>query len=237
MTLSHAPGPIALVGAGEYLAVMAPIEGALIAGRGRRYVQLATAAVPDGDAVVAKWHRLGAEQAERLGVEQVIVPVADRTDADNPAFAELIADAGLIYLSGGHPAFLAETLRDTLVLAAMVDAWRSGAALAGCSAGAMVMGSWVPALRSTSGVRGVPGLNLVPSLRVIPHFDSYFAKVAGALHQFLDRPDDDVTVVGIDDNTALIGGPHDWEVAGQGDVTVLHPYRQTFTAGERLHLS
>jgi hypothetical protein len=42
------PGPLALVGSGEYLAVMAGVEGALIEGRPPRYVQLPTAAAPEG---------------------------------------------------------------------------------------------------------------------------------------------------------------------------------------------
>ncbi len=53
------PGPLALVGSGEYLAQMADIESGLLAGRPPRYVQLATAAVPDGPAVVERWHNLG----------------------------------------------------------------------------------------------------------------------------------------------------------------------------------
>ena len=44
------PGPLALVGSGEYLEVMADVEGALIEGRPRRYVQIPTAAAPEGAA-------------------------------------------------------------------------------------------------------------------------------------------------------------------------------------------
>jgi len=46
MSDNQGPGPLALVGSGEYLPQMAEIEGGLIAGRPPRYVQLATAAVP-----------------------------------------------------------------------------------------------------------------------------------------------------------------------------------------------
>ncbi len=106
-----APGPLALVGSGEYLPQMADIEARLLAGRPPRYVQLATAAVPDGPTVVERWHNLGIAQAERLGVEPVVVPVNDRADADDPAMAAQVAGAGLVYLSGGDPSYLAETLR------------------------------------------------------------------------------------------------------------------------------
>jgi cyanophycinase len=78
MTVTSGPGPIALVGSGEYLPQMAEIEASLIEGRPSRYVQLATAAVPDGPSVVEYWHDLGAAQAERLGVEPVATRVTSR---------------------------------------------------------------------------------------------------------------------------------------------------------------
>ena len=49
----------------------------------------------------------------------------------------LVAGAGLVYLSGGNPTFLTETLQDTPVWDAIRRTWQRGAGLAGCSAGAM----------------------------------------------------------------------------------------------------
>jgi cyanophycinase-like exopeptidase len=196
---------------------MTEIEGGLLAGRPARYVQLATAAVPDGPSVVERWHNLGIEQAKRLDVEAVIVPVSDRNDANNPEFAEMVTGAGLVYLSGGNPGYLADTLRDTAVWAAIVAAWRSGAALAGCSAGAMAMTSWVPSLRHPrSG--GTHGLSLLPHMRVIPHFDFFSDKVPDILTRFLLPHDPAITVVGIDEDTALVGGPTEWTVKGHQSV-------------------
>jgi cyanophycinase-like exopeptidase len=208
------PGPLALVGSGEYLPVMADLEAGLLAGRPTRYVQLATAAVPDGPSVVERWHNLGTEQAQRLGVDAVILPVNDRTDADNSEIAEQVAGAGLIYLSGGNPGFLADTLRDTAVWAAIVTAWQRGAALAGCSAGAMAMTSWVPSLRHPR-QGGTNGLALLPHLRVIPHFDFFTSKVPDLVTRFLLPYDPAITVLGIDEETALVGGPSEWTVQGR----------------------
>jgi cyanophycinase-like exopeptidase len=208
------PGPLALVGSGEYLPQMADIEAALLAGRPARYVQLATAAVPDGPSVVERWHNLGIDQAKRLGVEAIILPVNDRAGADNAAIAEQIAGAGLIYLSGGNPAFLADTLRDTAVWEAIVEAWKVGAALAGCSAGAMAMTSWIPSLRHPR-QGGTNGLGLLPHLRVIPHFDFFASKVPDLVTRFLLPHDPAITVLGIDEETALVGGPKEWTVQGR----------------------
>jgi len=214
------PGPIALVGSGEYLPVMTEIERSLIAGRPPRYVQLATAAAPEGEASLARWHRLGREQAERLGVEQVVVDVRTREDADNPALADLVAGAGLIYLSGGNPAFLAETLRGSAVWQAIIDAHEAGSALAGCSAGAMAMSDWAPRMRDIRSDNPT-GLGLVDHVRVIPHFDKMLAWVPDMLRNALLRLPEGTTLLGIDEDTALVGGPHEWEVQGRQSVWVL----------------
>jgi len=214
------PGPIALVGSGEYLPVMTEIERSLIAGRPPRYVQLATAAAPEGEASLARWHRLGREQAERLGVEQVVVDVRTREDADNPAFADRVAGAGLIYLSGGNPAFLAETLRGSAVWQAIIDAHEAGSALAGCSAGAMAMSDWAPRMRDIRSDNPT-GLGLVDHVRVIPHFDKMLAWVPDMLRNALLRLPEGTTLLGIDEDTALVGGPHEWEVQGRQSVWVL----------------
>jgi cyanophycinase len=227
-------GPIALVGSGEYLPVMADIEAALIAGRAPRYVQIATAAVPDGPATLERWHRLGVEQAQRIGVTPVTVPVATREDANDPAIVKLIDGAGLIYLSGGNPNFLAETLRDTKLWLAIEAQWRSGAALAGCSAGAMVMAAWVPTIRHPR-EGGTPGLSLLSHLRVIPHFDAFMKRMPDVATRFLVGHDDAVTVVGVDEDTAIVGGPEEWVVQGQSSAWILKgKERHEFRAGEML---
>jgi cyanophycinase len=199
------PGPIALVGSGEYLPVLEHVERALIAGRPPRYVQLATAAAPEGSASLARWHRLGAAAAERLGVQQVVVPVGDRNDAEDPANAGLVEGAGLVYLSGGNPAYLAQTLRDTRVWHAIVDAWRAGAAVAGCSAGAMAMSASFPDIRRPWRP-AMPGLGLVPMVEVLPHFDRFTSRLPDLAVRRVAGARPGVQVVGIDEDTALVGG-------------------------------
>jgi len=228
--------PIALVGSGEYLPVMTDIEGSLIAGRAPKYVQLATAAAPEGDASLARWHSLGRAQAERLGVEQVVVDVRTREDAEDSAHAAAIEGAGLVYLSGGNPAYLAETLRQTAVWHAIVRAHEAGAAIAGCSAGAMALSGWEPRMRSMRAEQPT-GLGLVPHVRVIPHFDKMAAWVPDMLRNALLGLPDGVTLLGIDEDTALVGGPHEWTVQGRQSVWVLgHGKRVEHPAGSTLTL-
>lgn len=213
-------GRIALVGSGEYLPVMHDIESWLLEGRPRRFVQLATAAAPEGSATLAHWHRLGAESAARLDAEQVVVDVRIRPDADEQRWVDAIAGAGLIYLSGGNPTFLAKTLRGSRVWKAIEREWRSGASLAGCSAGAMVLGGYVPDFRHPRR-GGVDGLGVVPGIRVLPHFDRY----TKWMPDFAMRPlvTEGAQVLGIDEDTALVGEPNatpEWEFRPRGAKSV-----------------
>lgn len=213
-------GPLALVGSGEYLAVMAEVERGLIAGRPPRYVQIPTAAAHEGAASLERWVALGREQAERLGVEAVPLVVRNRREADDPALAEQLGGAGLVYLSGGSPTMLAKALRGTAVGAAIEAAWRAGAALAGCSAGAMALTSWVPSLRRPA-VEPQAGLGLVPHLRVIPHFDRFERWLPDLVTRYLARAPIGTEVVGIDEDTALIWAGGQWTVQGHRQVWLL----------------
>lgn len=194
-------GRIALVGSGEYLPVMQDVEAWLLEDRPRKYVQLATAASLEGAHTLAKWHRLGAEAAQRLDAEQVVVDIRTRADADKPEFVDAVQDAGLIYLSGGNPGHLARTLRDTPVWRAIRQQWLSGASIAGCSAGAMALCGYVPDFRHPK-AGGEDGLGLVLNARVIPHFDRYTRFIPDfALKPLVTSGNQ---VIGIDENTALI---------------------------------
>jgi cyanophycinase len=219
------PGPIALVGSGEYLPIMQHVEAKLIAGRNPKYVQIPTAAAPEGESSLQHWIRLGKAQAERIGVEAVSIVAHDRNDADDPRLAKQVKDAGLIYLSGGNPTFLANTLRETLLWKEIESAWRDGAALAGCSAGAMALADHIPATH---------GLGLLPHIRVLPHFDRMFARLPDFMTRFMKVPDG-VSVVGIDEDTAIVGGPFEWEVQGRQSAWLfIDGHRKEFKSGQAL---
>ena len=231
------PGPVALVGSGEYLPVMAPVEAALLAGRPPRYVQLPTAAAEEGPGAVARWVALGAEQAQRLGVEAVPVMVLDRETANDDGMAQLVRGAGLVYLSGGSPGYLADTLRGTRVWAAIVEEWRGGAALAGCSAGAMALTGWVPDIRRPD-AEPRPGLDVLPQLRVMPHFDRLVAWAPQMVESMASQAPPDVTLVGIDEETAIVSDGADlqrWVVHGRQAAWLLTAAgRTSYGAGQQI---
>lgn len=232
-------GPVALVGSGEYLPVMTEMEGALIAGRPPRYVQLPTAAGQEGPGSLSRWVGLGAEQAERLGVEAVAVMAIDRASAEDPELATQVKGAGLIYLSGGSPPYVADTLRASLVWSAIVEEWEAGAALAGCSAGAIALTDWVPNIRRPEAPARA-GLGVVKGLRVLPHFDRMARWAPQLAESIVAALPPGVTLVGIDEETAIVSDGSDlrrWVVHGRQAAWVCGPDGRTaFRAGEEIEL-
>ena len=228
-------GPIALVGSGEFLPAMEAVDTALLAGRPRKAVFLPTAAGLEGPDRVDYWVQLGIEHYRRLGVEPVPVRVVDRADAGDPANTAPFAGAGLVYLSGGNPAYLADTLRDTVVLDAVLAAWRAGAALAGCSAGACALSALTFDTRDGA-VR--PGLAVVPEFVVLPHFDQIERWSPGIVERYLAALEPGQTLVGIDEETALVSTDAGWRVEGARHVWIIdsdgsrtpHAARENLTA-------
>jgi cyanophycinase len=218
-------GALALVGSGEYLPVMAGLEGTLLqAGltRGKRntFVQIPTAAGLEDDRSLARWRRLGEEQAERLGTTSSYIPLHTREDAFRPDLVEAIQDAALIYFSGGDPHHLALSLHNTPAWEAIEKSWRSGSSLGGCSAGAMAFGEEIISIRKS---HAMAGLGLVPKLQVIPHYDKFLGWLPDRIASTVISAKEGTILLGIDEETALVRDDEesDWRVWGERKVHVL----------------
>ena len=171
-------GSLALIGSGEYLPAMAAFEKSLLDdaiahGKAPTYIQIPTAAGKESADRIDYWKKLGQSQAQRIGVNSIHLPIYTREDAYKQEHVDAINNSALMYMSGGDPHHLATTLIDTPVWSAIVSNWQSGASLAGCSAGAMVLSSQIPNFRFTKNPP-TQGLNLLPNVRVIPHFNKFF---------------------------------------------------------------
>jgi len=220
-------GSIALVGSGEYLPAMASLEKSLINdgiknGKRSIYVQIPTAAGQESDDRLEYWKQLGKDQADRIGVESIFLPIYTRADANNPEYVKLINDSALIYMSGGDPHYLAETLLGTPLWDAIQENWRNGTSLAGCSAGAMVLSAHIPNFRLLK-KSPTAGLNLLPNIRVIPHFNKFFRWIPESAAKVLLHVPDDSILIGVDELTAIVkrSGDDHWVVVGEAKVHVL----------------
>ena len=205
----------ALVGSGEYLEPMEPVDRYLMdkLEQPPRVVCLPTAAGNEGEERIAYWSNLGINHFTRLGASVEALSVIDRDSANNEQFADRIAKANFIYLSGGKPTYLYDTLENTLVWKAILTVLERGGILAGCSAGAMIMGK---EFFSFNGRRS--GFNFIPGAAIIPHFDE-IPEVR--LERICLQIQPNLTIFGIDGYTALIGSGNQYEVVGKGKVTVI----------------
>ena len=177
-----------------------------------RVVCLPTAAGTEGSERIAYWMQLGVDHFTRLGVQVESLPVIDRASADDPALAQAVAAANFVYLSGGKPDYLYRTLSGTQVWAAIEAVLDQGGLLAGCSAGAMVLGE-----RFFGFPGWKPGFNFLPGMTIIPHFDEIPAAMLTPARLLLGH---ELVILGIEGNTALVKDGEAYTVLGSGGVTV-----------------
>lgn len=231
---------MALIGAGEFLAMMAEFDAGLLAAIGRqrpRVAILPTASWADGEVAFQRTAATAVAHFGALGAEVEPVLVRTRSDADDAAAAQALEEADLIYLSGGKAGYLIRTIEGTAAGRAIAAAHGRGAVVAGCGAGAMVLASrtydrrlgrlpWPLLWRS--------GLGVVPGVTVLPAYDSRPEPVSALMTMQAPRG---TIVLGIDEGTAAVGRDGVWQVHGRSRVTVWRGRRRDrYRAGEIFRL-
>ena len=198
------------------------LDDAIAHGKAPTYIQIPTASGKESADRIAYWKTLGQTQAQRIGVKSIHLPIYTREDAFKQEHVDAINNSALMYMSGGDPHHLATTLIDTPVWSAIVSNWQSGASLAGCSAGAMVLSSQIPNFRFTKSPP-TQGLNLLPNVRVIPHFNKFFRWIPESAAKVLLHVPSDAILIGVDEMTAIVkrSGAEHWLVVGDAKVQVL----------------
>jgi cyanophycinase len=142
-----------------------------------------------------------------------------------------IANARLIYMSGGDQRLLMRYLRNEKVKYALWNAYQNGATLAGTSAGAAVMSEimitgdqhFVPEYSPTfdriqkGNLMVEQGLGFLNDVIIDQHFivRSRYNRMFSALLEYPDK-----TVIGIDESTALIVSQDSMKVSGKSQVVV-----------------
>lgn len=206
------PGPLALVGGAEWTdGCDFDLELWERSGRAEVLVLPTAAAYEHPERAVAT----AAAWFAKFGAKVRGLMVLRRADADDPANAAAVRDAGFVYLGGGSPLHLRSVLKSSAVWEELTGAWHRGAVLAGSSAGAMVLGD--PMVDPRGGALTL-GLGLLPGLAVLPHSDLWSDDKAARTVQLATGA---LRIAAVDERTALIRDPSGaWRVAGAGGVTV-----------------
>lgn len=147
---------------------------------------------------------------KKLGAVNVAaLPLIDRKSADDPAVAETLQRSKMIYMLGGFPRHLAQSLAGSHSWQAILAAHQAGAVIAGSSAGAMILCDHYYDPYEKNIFRG---LGLIPDACILPHHDTFGKTWASALTQRLGG----VVLIGIDEQTGLLNdGPKGrWQVYG-----------------------
>ncbi len=218
------PGPIVLVGSGEFTPAMDEVDRALLLATGRtrpRVAVVPAASWPDGEETFRRWLEQGSAHFAALGADVEGVELRSREDAFDDACAQAIGEADLVYLSGGKPDHLLDVLEGTPAGAALHAVHDRDGIIAGCSAGAMVLAARQPRVGRRRFFRFPTGwrdaLGFVDGAAVIPHYDAFPEALALALVLAAPRG---MVVLGIDEETAAVGRGGTWQVQGRGRVTV-----------------
>lgn len=175
----------------------------------------------------------GVRWFQSLGATNVFsLDVIDSTTAADPALAASIRTSRLVYLLGGFPRHLAETLANSTCWQATLHVYEQGGVIAGSSAGAMVL---CEHYYDPSEKKLLKGLNLIPNACILPHHNTFGKAWADQLVELLPG----ATLIGIDETTGMVsdleGG---WQVHGAGEVTLYQGGTTVrYGRGERFSLS
>jgi cyanophycinase len=203
------PGALALFG-GVAWAHDGGIATELIKVADSDVVVLPTAAAYEGPAAAVT--KL-AEELLSTGANVRPVMVLTRRDAGLAEFADVVRAARVICLVGGSPLHLMSVMKDSLVLSALISAWRRGATIIGAEGGASVLSD--PMVDPRGGALTV-GLGLVRDMSV---YTGYRGELDASLERTLALATLDCPVVAIGRDGGVVREP-DGIWRSEGSVTV-----------------
>lgn len=206
-------GRLALVGGDEFRSGCESMDAAILEATGKSspvVLIVPTAAAFENPARAVD---NGVRHFRSLGAEASPLMVLNHDDAMDAGMASEIESADVVYLTGGNPAHLLDSLRDSLLLDAIKSKLDSGGILAGSSAGAMVMGSWMR-------FRGewTRTLGIALGIATLPHHER--ADPDTVVGELGSAPNDLEAVFGVDGAAGALSGPDGWTALGAGRVTV-----------------
>lgn len=176
-----------------------------------------------GDNYVRVFERLGAEDVQVVNTER-------REDASDSRYLEIIENCTGVFFTGGDQARITDLLKDTEIDAAIHRRYAEGIVVGGTSAGAAMMpdemiieGDSETNPRVDVVAMG-PGMGFLPGIVVDQHF-AQRGRLGRLISALAQQPA--VLGLGIDENTAIIVNGDEFEVVGEGAVTVIDETEKT----------
>ena len=165
-----------------------------------------------------------------MGFSSDCINIYSKSDANNPLLFNKLMWARHLYIVGGNPVYLLETLKNTFFMETIWN-WLSRCnVLFGSSAGAMVLGSY---MRNPIDKTWIEGLGIIPGMAVLPHHEN--SDRYQTSHEISNAGLQDIIVLGIDGKTSCVGNGSSWEVMGPGAVTLYNRGNwKVFQSGEQI---
>lgn len=162
---------------------------------------------------------------ERLGAEDVrIVDTVTREDASSSTGIEAIQKSTGVFFTGGDQARITSILKDTEIDALLHKRYAEGIVIGGTSAGAAVMPEMMIVEGDSETHPRVEVAEMGPGMAFLPGvaIDQHFAQ-RGRLGRLLSALAQEPVVLGfgIDENTAMVVNGNEFEVIGEGAITVI----------------
>ncbi len=162
---------------------------------------------------------------ERLGAESVqVVHTENRKDSERETSIHIIEESTGIFFTGGDQSRIVDFIKDTPLDDAIHQRHQAGAVIGGTSAGAammpdeMIVGGASVSNPSVDAVSMGPGMGFLPGIVVDQHF-AQRGRLGRLLAALVLQPA--VLGLGIDEDTAIIVSGDEFQVVGQGAVTVV----------------
>jgi len=167
---------------------------------------------------------------EKLGFKSDCLDLYRRTQANDPSQSDKLKLATHLYIIGGNPVYLLQTLKDTIFIDKVWNWLTEGNVLFGSSAGAMVLGTY---MRNPIDKTWLAGLGMISEMAVLPHHENCDPNLIS--REIISAGLENVIVLGIDARTSCVGTGSSWRVMGPGTVTVYNKQNwKVFRSGEHI---
>ena len=214
---------IAITGSGEFLPSILSVDNKLLSQieDSPKVLTFSTAAGNESENRLLYWKNLAEEHFSKLGVDHNHIDARNRYDLNKSSVINEMKNTNFVYFSGGSPTHLYDSINDS-AFADELKNIESRGIIAGCSAGAMIMGQKM--------IKGT-GLNYIENTIVIPHYgESFYSWISNTV-KLLNRGR--YKLLCLEKDTYFIKDKNEFRVLGKQNVHIIFKKEHhTFSDGD-----
>ena len=219
---------IAITGSGEFLPSILEVDKKLL-----NYLDdvpyvltFSTAAGKESDERLSYWESLAIQHFKNLNLNHKHIDARNRDDLNKDSVIEDMKKANFVFFSGGSPNHLYDSIVDSDFSVELQNIENRGI-IAGCSAGAMIMGEKM--------IKGV-GLSYLPKTIVIPHYGENFYSWISNTVKVLNRGK--YKLLCLEKDTYFIKDGDQLSVLGKQNVHIIYKKEHhTFSDGDTIDIT